>query len=226
MAETIRTLDDFQEYVAAMYDSTSTEPESGEEDYIVRTHLANLAINVWEGEEGMLWNELFVKLADASDGDKTTSANDYSYAVPTDFRFPASGFVWLGSGTSKTPYQIIKQEDVQLYENNKDNWCYFLMDGSPTLEFNPNLSIAGSQTISYLYYKKASKLTSGSSSFEMSDPMFAVYFALSELKKEEGNSMELQLASQKLNAMKSRNEQVGWHQVDQLTNKIETGFGY
>lgn len=226
MAETIRTLDDFQEYVAAMYDSTSTEPESGEEDYIVRTYLANLAINVWEGEEGMLWNELFVKLADASDGDKTTSANDYSYAVPTDFRFPASGFVWLGSGTSKTPYQIIKQEDVQLYENNKDNWCYFLMDGSPTLEFNPNLSIAGSQTISYLYYKKASKLTSGSSSFEMSDPMFAVYFALSELKKEEGNSMELQLASQKLNAMKSRNEQVGWHQVDQLTNKIETGFGY
>lgn len=214
------------EIVAAMYDSTSTEPESGEEDYAVRTYLANLAVNVWENEEGMLWNELFVKVADASDGDRTTSANDTSYTVPTDFRFPASGFVWLGSGTSKVPYQIIKQEDVQLYENDRGNWCYFLLDGSPTLEFNPNLTITGSQTISYLYYKKASKLTSGSSSFEMADPMFAVYFALAELKKEEGNNMELQMAQQKLNAMKSKNEMTGWHQVDQLSNKVETGFGY
>lgn len=221
----IETLDDFMEVLSALYNASSTEPESGEEDYSVWTYLANIAVNVWENEEGMLWNELFVKLADAATGDKTTSANDTSYAVPTDFRFPASGYVWLGTGTNKTAYKVIKQSDIQLQENDSGNWCYFLMDGSPTLEFNPNLTIGASQTISYLYYKNASKLTTGSSTFEMSDPMFAVYYALAELKREEGNSGEVQLMSQKLDAMKSRNEMPGWNMEDTLQPKVGAGFG-
>jgi hypothetical protein len=226
MAKTIETLDDFMEILSALYNASSTEPESGEEDYSVWTYLANIAVNIWENEEGILWNELFVKLADASTGDKTTSAGDYSYAVPTDFRFPASGIVWLGSGTSKTAVKVIKQEEVQLNDNNSDRWCYFLLDGSPTLEFNPNLTITGGETISYNYYKNASKLTTGSSTFEMSDPMFAVYYALAELKKEEGNSGELQITSQKLDAMKSRNDMSAWFQQDQLINKQTSGFGW
>lgn len=226
MAKVIETLDDYMEMLSALYNASATEPESGEEDYSVWTYLANLAINVWENEEGMLWNELYVKLADAATGDKTTSSADFSYVVPTDFKFPASGYVWLGSGTNKVPYKVIKQEEVQLHENDSDRWCYFLLDGSPTLEFNPNLTISGGETISYMYYKNASKLTTGSSTFEMSDPMFAVYYALSELKKEEGNSGELQLSSQKLNAMKSKNEMTGWYQPDQLTDKQTSGFGY
>lgn len=225
MATVISTLDNFISYVNTLYDSDSTAPTSGEEDYTVWTSLANIAINVWENEEGILWNELFVKLADAATGDKTTAVGDYSYVVPTDFRFPASGYVWLGSNANKTAYQIIKQRDLQAYENNGGNWCYFLMDGTPTLEFNPNLTFTSAQTINYAYYKKASTLTTGSSTFEMSDPMFAVYFVLSELKKEEGNSGELQIASQKLEGMKTLNEMPSWLETYSFQNKTEYGFG-
>ena len=225
MAEIIRTLDDFVENMAVLYNSSSTEPESGEEDYTLWTYLANLATNVWENEEGMLWNELFVKLADAGSGDTTTAAGDLSYSVPTEFRFPAGGYVWLGSNTNKTAYKIIKQQDLQLYENDKGNWCYFLMDTTPTLEFNPNLTFSTAQTINYAYYKYATKLTVGSSSFEMRDPMFAVYFTLAELKKEEGNQGELAIANQKLNAMKTKNEMPSWLEEYSLINRTDHGFG-
>jgi len=226
MAKIINTLNDFVSYVNTLYNSSSSAPSSGEEDYTVWTSLANIAVNVWENEEGILWNELFVRLADASDGDKTTVKAQDSYDVPSDFRFPAGGYVWLGDNTAKTAYKIIKQQELQLYENNSENWCYFLMDGSPTLEFNPNLTLAADYTINYAYYKYASKLSSSSDTFEMADPMFAVYFALAELKKEEGNAAELQLAQEKLSAMKVKNEMPTWLQEYSLINKTKQGFGY
>jgi hypothetical protein len=218
MAKVIEDLDDFVEYVNTLYNASSTPPVSGEEDYTVWTNLANIAVSIWENEEGMLWNELFVKLEDAADGDKATSSDESSYVVPSDFKFPASGYVWIDSEA----YQVIKQSDVQLFEDDTNPWCYFLMDGTPTLEFNPNLSLPAG-TLSYNYYKNANKLTTGASTFDMSDPMFAVYYVLAELKKEEGNSGELTLASQKLTAMKTRNDMIAWNQPDTL---LDSGSGF
>ncbi len=225
MAIVTSTLSDYITYLNTLYESSSSTPTAGDEDYVVWTSLANIAINTWENEEGILWNELFVKLADASDGDKTTTAADYSYAVPTLFKFPACGYVWTGTGTTKLDYQIIRMEELQLYENNTDRWCYFLMDTTPTLEFNPNLTLTTGETITYEYYKKATKLSTGTDTFEMSDPMFAVYFALAELKKEEGNAGELQMAMAKLEAMKTKNVMPSWFQKDQFKDKVTGGFG-
>jgi hypothetical protein len=224
VAKIISTLDNAITKLNTLLELDSTAPSSGEEDYIVWNDLLNTGINLWENEEGILWNELFVKLADAPDGDKTTDGGT-SYDCPSLFSFPASGYVWLGTGTNKTAYKVIKQHQVQLYENNTENWCYFLLDSSPTLEFNPNLSITSGQTISYMYYKAASALSSGSDAFEMRDPMFAVYYALSELTKEEGNAQSLNLASQKMEAMKTRNEQPAWFQQNSIENPTDPGFG-
>src|SRR3990167_6160218 len=127
IAKVISTLTDFIKYTNILYEADSTVPTSTEEDFLVWTELANIAISLWENEEGVLWKELFVKLADASDGDKTTTAADYSYAVPTDFRFPASGYVWVGTAPNAVAFRILKQEEVQLFENDTGNWCYFLM---------------------------------------------------------------------------------------------------
>ncbi len=224
MAVVISTLTNCIAYINSLYELDSTPPTSGEEDFIVWTALLNVAINLWEAEEGMLWQELFVKLADASTGaDTTTTAGDYSYAVPTAFRFPASGYVWLGSGTNKTAYKVIKQEDLTLYENNSDNWCYFLLDASPTLEFNPNLTLTTGSTISYNYYKKATALSSGSDVLEMSDPMFAVFYALSVLKSEEGDTVSASIASQKMEGMKTKNMLPAWFQEDSANTR--QGFG-
>ena len=225
MAEIVSDLDDAIEYINSLYESDSQPPTSGDEDFIVWTSLINIAINLWENEEGLLWKELFVKLTDAVDGDKTATAGDYSYAVPTNFRFPASGYVWLGTGTNKTAYKVVKQEDLVLYENDSGNWCYFLMDTTPTLEFNPNCTLTTGQTINYNYYKKAAKLTTGASTFEMSDPMFAVYYVLSELKKEEGDATAGQIASQKLEGMKTKNTMPANWQDNSLLNSLGKGFG-
>ena len=225
MAEIVSNLDDAIEYINSLYESDSQPPASGDEDFIVWTSLINIAINLWENEEGLLWKELFVKLTDAVDGDKIATAGDYSYDVPTNFRFPASGYVWLGTGTNKTAYKVVKQEDLVLYENDSGNWCYFLMDTTPTLEFNPNCTLTTGQTISYNYYKKATKLTTGASTFEMSDPMFAVYYVLSELKKEEGDATAGQIASQKLEGMKTKNTMPANWQDNSLLNSLGKGFG-
>jgi len=225
MAAIGNTLGDVITYVNSLYNVSSDTPTAGSEEYIVWTSLCQIAVNLWENEEGMLWGELFGKLADAADGDKTTGASDYSYSVPTNFRFPASGYVWLGSGTSKTAYKVIKQSELQLYENDTGRWCYFLMDASPTLEFNPNITMTAGQTISYNYYKKATKPTTGTDALEMSDPLFAAYYILSELKKEEGDASAATIASQKLEAMKTKNEIPAWFQSDNLLNKTEEGFG-
>jgi hypothetical protein len=225
MAQVITTLSDAITYINTLSEVDSTAPSSGDEDYTVWTNLLNIAINLWEREEGVLWRELFVKLADAADGDKTTVASTNSYTLPTDFRFPASGYVWLGSGTNKTALKVIKQEDIQLYENDTGNWCYFLLDGSPTLEINPNVTVQGGYTISYNYYKNASKVSTGTDTFEMSDPMFAVYYALSVLGKEEGDNTSASIATQKMEAMKTNNMMPTWNEDSDTQMGVSDGFG-
>lgn len=227
MAKIINTADDAIDYINTLYESDSASPTSGDEDYTVWFNLLNVAINIWENEEGMLWRELFVKLADAADGDKTTVADTTSYDCPTDFKFPASGYVWIGSGTAKIPFKVLRQEDTQLAENDTSHWCYFLQDTTPTLEFNPNLAstLPAGYTISYNYYKNASALSTGSSTFEMQDPMFAVYYALSELKKDEGDVSALNIATQKLEGMRTKNMAPAWLQDTTTSSPSDSGFG-
>lgn len=222
MARVISTLADAVTYLNTLYEVDDSAPTAGDEDYTVWTSLFNIAVDLWENEEGVLWNELFVKLSDAATGTKTTSTAT-SYTLPTDFRFPASGWVWLGSNTNKTAYKVIKREQIQLHENDSSNWCYFT---GTTLEFNPNLTITSGYTISYNYYKYATKLASASDAIEMSDPMFVVYYALGELKKEEGDSTAFSIAMQKLDAMKTKNLMPAWLQEDSLIDPVDEGLGY
>lgn len=224
MAKVISNLDDCIEYINSIYEADSSAPTSGDEDFTVWTSILNIAVNLWENETGMLWKELFVKLSDATTGDKTTTTAR-SYDVPDDFRFPASGIVWIGSGSTKTAYKVINIEDLTLYENNSDNWCYFVLGGTPSLEFNPNCSLASGATINYAYYKNATKLSTGTDELEMSDPMFAVFYALSELRRDEGDASSGQIATQKLEAMKTKNTLPTWHQEYSLLNNTSDGFG-
>lgn len=209
MAKVITNLGDAIGFINTIFEADSTPPVYGDEDYSLWTSLINLAVNIWENEEGILWKELFVDLADASDGDKTTDGTN-SYDCPTDFVFANGGYVWLGTGANKTQYAVIRAQDKHLYENNSDYWCYFL---NGKLEFNPNLTIDSGLTITYEYYKTATALTVAASTFEMSDPMFTVYYALSELKKEEGDTTMAQIASQKLAAMVTKNMMGGFNQA-------------
>ena len=220
----VKTLTQAISYINSLYEIDSTPPSSGEEDYEVWKDLLNVAINIWENEEGVLWKELFVKLEDAADGDKETDGTN-SYTLPTDFKLPQSGYVWIGSGTNKQAYKVLKIEEIQVQENNSDRWCYFKLGGTPSLEFNPNLTMSTGETISYEYYKNADSVSDGTDEFEMSDPMFAVYYVVSELKREEGDNSPAIIASQKMEAMKARNEGASLYQEDSVINNTDIGFG-
>jgi hypothetical protein len=220
MAVVISTVSQAITYLNTLYNFSSTPPSSGEEEYEVWLSLFNVAVNLWEREA--FWKELYVELADAADGDKTTVADTYEYDTPTDFRFHVGGYVWLGDDINKSAYQVIKPTEKPLHLNDTGRWCYFL---NGTLYFNPNLPITGGATINYEYYKTATVLTTGTDVFEMSDPMFAVYFALAELKKDEGDVSAAQITTQKLNKMIDENDAVGWFQSDSLMNKTAEGFG-
>lgn len=223
MARIINTLSDALGYLNTLFEGDSTPPASGEEDHTVWTNLLNVGINLWENEEGVLWRDLFTTLTASADGDKTTAADDRSYVLPALFQFPASAIVWLGAGTQKIAYSVISIEKVQLMENDSSRWCYFT---ETTLEFNPNLTIAGSNTINYNYYKFATKLATDASTFEMSDPFFAIYYALSELKKDEGDTSSLTIATQKMEAMKTKNIMPSWYKENDLDGLTSNdGFG-
>lgn len=223
MAPVITTLNQAISKLNSLYNGSSTPPVAGEEDYIVWTDLLNIGINIWENEEGVLWRELFVKSTAAATGDLTTVAGTYSYDLPSDFRFPVSSYIWSGVNYNKSPVRVINPSSLQLYENNTDGFAYFL-NGS--LEFNPNMTIHGGDPLVYSYYKKASALSSGTDTFEMSDPMFAVYYALSELKKEEGDTSALTIAQQKLDAMKTLNYMGADFQDETIINPTHDGMGY
>ncbi len=223
MAAILSTLTQAITKLNTLYNGSSTPPAAGEEDYIVWTDLLNIAINIWENEEGMLWKELFVKSSAASSGTLTTTAGIYSYSLPTDFRFPVSSYLWTGVNYNKSATRIISPTELQLYENNTGGFAYFL-NGS--LEFNPNMTIRGGNPLVYSYYKKATALSTASSIFEMSDPMFAVYYALSELKKEEGDTSALSVATQKLEAMKTLNSMGAEFQDDSVLSPTRDGLGY
>ena len=223
MAQIISTLTNAISHINTLMELDSDPPTSGDEDYTVWMNLLNIAINLWEKEEGVLWKELFVDLTDAATGDKTTGAADYSYALPTDFKFPNSAYVWLGTGVQKVALKVINIADKQLYENNSDKWCYFTKS---TLRINPNITIEAGSTISYSYYKWASALTTGTDTFEMSDPMFAVYYAVAQLSREEGNAEYLNISTQKLEGMKTQNESTALHQENSTISPVGEGFGY
>ena len=208
-----------------LYESDSTAPTAGDEDYTVWTGLINSAVSVWEGEEGMMWNELYKTLTGAADGDKTTTAGDYSYACPTNMSIPPS-FVRTINGGLSTYFPVIQVGKVQLLDDVGNNWCYFTGDPNTgyTLHFCPDVTLTTGDTIEYDYYANATKLSSATDKFEMNDPMFAVYWALAELKKEEGNSFEVQMASNKMKSMKTKNIMTGPYADDRVED-LDTALG-
>ena len=227
MSQIIKTLSEAITYLNSLYEQDSTPPTVGSDDYTVWTGLLNIAISIWENEEGVLWRELYTTLADAADGDKTITASKWDYDCPSNFNFVVGKVRLVSPSGVSTYYEVLPTSDVSLYDDNSGQWCYFTGNASTgyKLHFNPDLTLTTGYTIVYEYYKTATKLSSGTDTFEMADPMFAVFYALSELKKDEGDTSALSIATQKLEAMKTKNIMPSLYQDTSLRNRTEDGFG-
>ena len=205
-------------------------PISGDEEYLVRFELIKDAVQVWEKDDGngTKWKELFTSLSSASDGDKTTTANDSTYDCPANL-VEIIGYVKIGTGNNTIYYKKIEPYQVKEYQDNRID-CYYVTgnkkDGFDLHLVNTIPSEDG-LTIDYDYYKTSTLPTAGTDVLEMDDDQFAVYWALAELVKDEDPSLSSQYASiatQKLDAMRLRNQGIDLYQ-DNIIRDSFRGFG-
>ena len=212
-----------------LYEGNNSTPASTTSDYLTRRGLMNVGIATWE-KEG-LWRELYVNLSDAADGDKTTTADDADYDCPTDFIFPV-GFLRIG--TSYYPFRDV--EKYQLTTSSDDSTYFYYVTGNKNtgydIHIHPTPSSTG-DTITYEYYKSATALSATTTVFEMNDPYFAIYFALSKLLELDGKMGEAQKAfveaGERLERMKEINMTVPFYQQNQVPDEAFSrgvgGFG-
>ena len=211
-----------------LYESNNTTPGATTSDYLTRRGLLNVGIVTWEKEEQ--WRELFVKLTDAADGDKTTVVDHEAYDCPTDFVFPVG---YLRIGTTYYPYYPV--EKFQLIRSSDSATKFFYVTGNTNTGFDIHIhpTPTSADTITYEYYKTATELSAVGTVLEMSDPYFAIYFALSKLLEQDGKMGEGQKAfmeaSSRLERMKEQNATIPFYQgnavPDDAFSRGVGGFG-
>lgn len=177
----IYTLDQLQQSIHKTYDGNVDYYESDDDQYVMRTGFIHDAIEVWENEEGVDWKELFANLSDAADGDKTTIADTTEYDAPSDF-IRVSSYVKVSNAGSDIYYTYTSNNSVMSRQQHGDT-NYFYVTGNQSTGHKINLSSApeAGSTISYSYYKTASKPTSTTAKIEMSKPFFVVFYTLARL---------------------------------------------
>jgi len=211
--------------VYALYEGDTTNWSITSAEYLSARIMANASINRWEFNDQTNWRELWVTLTAAADGTKTTTAGTYTYTCPTDMIRPAS---WVR--VDSTYWTVVSLLKVPSLVEDTSNWCYFTgsIKAGFKLNFNSNTTLPTGATIEYEYYKVATTFTAITSTTEMSDPYFIVYFVLSRLYESDGEdskaSKAFQEAEGRLEAMKTQN-MLGLENIDDLIPDSSSGFG-
>jgi hypothetical protein len=231
------TLTQFQAIVHSLYAGDAETPDSSSKEWTVRLNYLKAAINSWDTEVGMLWNELFTTLEAAATGDKTATSSTLVYDAPDDFRFLGGYVVSVGSDDQRTRWGVYAPEKANVLEGTGiigiDDGNVFVT-GNPKTGYKINFSSQPTvgDTIDYAYYKTAFEPSTGSDILEMSDPYFAVYFTLSKLHEQDGQgdraTFAMSQAESKLAAMKTLNAMLPNYQANNLENPtiLRTGAGF
>jgi hypothetical protein len=225
------TLAQFQTRVHYLLKGDTDVPTAGDDEYTLRTELLSDVIDSWNGEEGILWNELFVQLSTSATGDKTILAATTSYDCPTDFSF-LGGVVELTNGSTTTRVDVIKPQDAGLYTTS-DQKCYITGNANTGFQINFTFQPTVGDTINYPYYKTPLKPSSAGDIIEMSDPTFAVQSVLQILLEHAGAgdraNLALAKASAKLQSMRTKNIMPTWYESSAIPDRDysngDVGFG-
>lgn len=217
------TLEQLIQAVHAKYSGDTDYPTDGDDEWDLYKDLLNNGVNRWE-TEGVDWDELYVT------GTTTVSTGDTQITAPT-------GFVRLGSkvkvysGDQYVEYKIIHPGDVRRQGSGSR---YAFVTGNPKDGFKINLNPAVESehdgwSVSYIYYKQATKLSATSDISECPDPYFLVDMAVSELKKIDedayGHSTALRDAENKLKVMRSNLMKLPQGEASQIEQLDDFGFG-
>jgi len=224
------TLNEFQTYLHSLYKADGSTPSSGSDEWTHRRNLLYAAINLWDSEKGVFWNELWVTLASAADGDKTAAVSDLSYDMPTDFRFLGSYVRVTSSAGKNVYYRVISPSDAELYANTSTKAVYVTGNVKTGFDLHFLDQPTAGDTINYPYYKTPSLPSATSDVIEMADPWFGIYYALSVLHSIDGDgdlsNRALAMAQDRLSSMKIRNMQLPNDQTNKVDDReFKQGFG-
>lgn len=213
--------------IYALYEGDTTNWSVTSDEYLSARVYANAAINRWEQYDQTNWRELWGTLTSAATGDKTTTLNDWDYTCPSDMVKPASYVRTVNSSGNSIYWDVRPLAQIPSLATATGYFCYFtgnVKDGF-TLHFNPNVPLVTGDTINYEYYKAASTLTTTTSTTEMADPYFIVYFVLSRFFENDGEdgraSKAFQEAESRLENMRTNN----MVHLEGVSDDIEEGLG-
>ena len=225
------TENDIIDIIYSLYETDTDGWGTGDDEYLAARKYCNVAISRWEKYDNTVWRELWTKLSDASDGDTSLTAGTYAYDCPSDFIRSSS---WVRTGDTPTFWQVIDPSELADHDlsNDTSNFCYFT--GNPAdgydLNFNPNVTLTTGDTIYYEYYKTASLFSATTSTTEMSDPYFIIYYVLARFLKNDGEDYEEEAnqADDLLENMRVMNMSGFAHIPNPIQEAISgnSGFGY
>lgn len=208
---------DIIEQIYSAYESDNDTWSATSSEYLTARNICKAAIIRWEYLEGVNWNELYVDIADAADGDKTVTADTYTYDCPTDMRLaPQPGdYVRIeNSGGASSYYKVIPTVKVQQIDDSAEKVVWFTGNAKDgfDLHINSGVTLTTGDTFVYSYYKRATYFTTTTDSTEMANPFFIVHYVLHRLYKNDGllteSREELQIAEDLLDEMKSNNTEI------------------
>ena len=221
----------FEAYYA-QYRAESDTPTSTDDEYIIGMRYANAAISRWEHYDGTYWKELFTTAQENSTGGVTTiTAGTKTYAAPTAMR-EAGGTIKVVNSAGQTvqEYPILEPQQVQFQA---DNATYAYFTGNPTGGFTLHLNPAPQASldgldIDYVYYKKATKFTTGTDETEIANPYFIVHHMLYPRFRASRNpymNTALRDAEEALKNMQQDNNSGTWANPWQVEDTSGSEFG-
>lgn len=210
-----------------LYETDDTGWASTSAEYITARGYINAGLYDWKMRQD--WRDLWTTLTAASDGTKTLTAGTYSYACPTNFNRPNS-WVRTTTGTTNTFWQVVPVDSIAKYSSDEGYFCYFTgsISAGFYLNFNSRKTLTTGHTINYEYYKEPTPYTTTSSTSEIPDPYYLVYYALSRLLRNDGEdfSYEESKAREIMDRMEVNNIQGYWDVSNQIDEPLGLGVGF
>lgn len=221
---------EFQDELHSLYQGDIDTPTSGDDEWQDRFRKLKTAIREWAGEKGIVWGELWKLLSDAADGGKTVLTATLAYDCPTDFDFPGA-WVKTGSAAGGWAYwDVVSPERAQSFGNASMQCVFFTGNQSDGMQVNFMKQPTVGDTIEYPYYKKADVPDAdddGTFVIEMSDPMFAIYFVLSQMHEIDGEGdravKAIRQAQAKMDGMRTRNVMPAFLQENRVLDHDSDG---
>lgn len=172
------SLQDLIDRINTLVNNDNDSPEQNDDDWLMYLNLINQSIGKWESQD-VFWDELWTTYTHGSV--VATDTSTYSLSSLTNLRKPG-GFVTLTLDGVDTEIQLVSPEVVQtLAEDSRVAYLTGNISAGYTLNFGWTPTTGDGTvgaTISFPYYKFATRFNSSSATTdksEMSDPNYIVY---------------------------------------------------